>query len=100
MNITRWQARYTPTKEIMANILKLEGLEPNTETLPGQTSIKDHRHPLTEILMIGEGEMLLNISGNQLLLRMGDRIEIPPNTRHSYANKREELCELIVCYKI
>ncbi len=100
MNITRWQARMTPTKEILMELLTQEGLEPRSEVLAEGVTIKDHRHPLTEVLMVSEGEMLLNITGNQILLRAGDRIEIPPNTKHSYMNKSPGLCDLLVSYRI
>jgi len=83
MLMTRWQAPHVPTLEQVKMIFELEGLHFNEETLNPGTVLQDHRHPFDEIRMVVSGTLFLNVSGNQLLLRPGDRIEIPANTRHS-----------------
>lgn len=65
-------------------IFLAEDLNPHEEVLIKDGTYKDHRHPFDEIRMVLEGEVALNISGNQLLMRPGDKIMIPSNTRHSY----------------
>lgn len=84
MIITRWQAPIIPSKEQVQMILESEGLEPYEEIYEPQTKIPDHRHPFAEVRVIVAGEMLFNISGNQFVLRAGDRVEIPANTRHTH----------------
>lgn len=82
MLITRWQAPHSPQLKECQMWLELEGLESNIETYAPGEKIQEHRHPFSEIRYIIEGEMLFNIGGNQILVRPGDRIEIPANTRH------------------
>lgn len=63
---------------------RLEGLSPIEELLPASALIEEHKHPFDEVRTILAGEMIVNISGNKLLLRPGDRVIIPANTKHSY----------------
>lgn len=99
MIVTRWQAPVIPTVEQIKMIFEAEGLNPNEEIFPPRTVIPDHRHPFDEIRMVISGALFLNISGNQLLLRAGDRIMIPSNTRHSKATEGDEDCVCIVAHR-
>ena len=93
MLVSRWQAPVVPSPEQAKMIFEAELLEPQEETFAPGTVIPEHRHPFDEVRMVLSGEMLLNISGNQLLLRAGDRIRIPSNTKHSYeTNNTPCLC--------
>ncbi len=99
MLITRWQAKVLPTKAQARMIFLAENLSPEEETLPVGASIKDHRHPFDEIRMVLSGELLMSISGNQLLLRPGDRIVIPSNTKHSKSVHGQEPCVCLVAQR-
>lgn len=90
--ITKWQAPIVPTKEQIKLILESEGLEPYEESFEPQLKVKEHRHPFCEVRVIVAGELLFSVSGNQFLLRAGDKIEIPANTKHSHSNQGECLC--------
>lgn len=83
MLVYRWQAPLYPTKEQARMIFLAEDLVPHEEVFTKEENYPDHRHPFDEIRMILEGEIAMNISGNQLLLRPGDKIMIPANTKHS-----------------
>lgn len=96
MIITRWQAPITPNRSQIQMILEAEGLEPYEEVYQPQSKISEHRHPFCEIRVIVSGEMLFNISGNQFLLRAGDRVEIPGNTKHSHTAQGADPC-LCIC---
>jgi quercetin dioxygenase-like cupin family protein len=96
MVVTRWQAPVLPTPEQIKLIFQEEGLTPNEETLQPQTMIPDHRHPFDEVRVVMSGALFMNISGNQLLLRAGDRIDIPANTRHSKSTEGSQACVCIV----
>jgi mannose-6-phosphate isomerase-like protein (cupin superfamily) len=96
MIVTRWQAPNLPTIEQAKLIFSAEGLSPSEENLPPQTNIPDHRHPFDEVRMVVEGRLILNISGNQILLRPGDRINIPANTRHSKSTQKDEGCLCVI----
>ena len=96
MLITRWQAPLTPTKQQIQMILSSEGLEPYEKTYEPQRRVKDHRSPFCEIRIVASGEMLFNISGTQFLLRPGDRVEVPANTKYSHAVQGSSPC-LCIC---
>lgn len=99
MIITRWQAPVLPTKEQVKMIFEAEGMSPIEEVYEPKTVIPDHRHPFDEVRMVLTGALFLNISGNQLLLRAGDKIVIPSNTRHSKATEGEEACLCVVAHR-
>lgn len=98
MLIRRWQAAVVPQKEQIVRMFEMEGLEPFEEIFPSGAEIKDHRHPFDEVRMVASGELLLNIAGNQLLLRAGDRITIPSNTKHSKKVNGDSEC-VCICSK-
>lgn len=77
-------------------IFEAEGLFPSEEQLATKVHIADHRHPFDEIRVVMTGALLMNISGNQILLRAGDRIDIPSNTKHSYSSQSDGGCTCIV----
>jgi quercetin dioxygenase-like cupin family protein len=83
MLVVRWQAPSLPSVEQIKLIIAAEGMEPGEEVYPPQSKVEEHRHPFDEVRMVVSGEIFYNVSGNRLLLRPGDRITIPSNTRHS-----------------
>ena len=96
MVVTRWQAPVLPMLGQLKMIFEAEGLIPAEEILPPKTVVPDHRHPFDEVRIVTGGALFMNISGNQILLRAGDRIDIPANTRHSYSAEGDEPCACIV----
>lgn len=99
MLVTRWQAQMVPPKEQIKLIFVAEGLEPFEEVYPANGTVKEHRHPFDEIRMVVAGELFMNVSGNQLLLRPGDRIEIPSNTRHETVARGSTDCICIAAHR-
>ena len=101
MIVTRWQAPVIPGRDQVKMMFEAEGLNPFIETLDKENGLPDHRHPFDEIRMVVEGELMLNIAGNKLLLREGDRILIPSNTKHSVTvGQSSETCTCICANKI
>lgn len=82
MLIKRWEAESFPNQMQFESLLAQEGLDFQVEEHRLGESVREHRHSLTEIRILIDGELLFNISGNQIIIRAGDRIEIPANTRH------------------
>lgn len=89
MLISRWQANTSPHLEQLKLILQAEGLDPKVETFVKNQKMVEKRHPFGEVRYVVEGELFLNVAGTQLLLRAGDRIEIPANTKHSYSTQND-----------
>ncbi len=99
MLVRRWQAEAAPTHEIIRSAFENDDLQSEMETLEPGDYQTDHRHPFEEVRQIMEGQLLLNISGNKLLLRPGDRIEIPANTRHSVKCDGGARCISLIAYR-
>ena len=99
MIVIRWQAPLKPTKEQALMIFRAEELQPREEILTKDQEYPVDKHPFDEIRMVLEGELTMNINGNQLLLRSGDKIVIPSNTKHSQKVLGEAPCLCIVANK-
>ncbi len=99
MIVIRWQAPLRPTKEQAISIFRAEDLQPREEVLVNTETYPEHKHPLDEIRMVLEGELSMNINGNQLLLRSGDKIVVPSNTKHSQKVLGDQPCVCIVANK-
>lgn len=100
MLVTRWQAAMMPNKQQLRTFMQLEGMIPDEEVYPPQTQVHEHRHPFDEVRIVVEGELHMNISGNKLLLRTGDRIYIPSNTRHSMKNEGASECVCLCAQRV
>lgn len=96
MLVTRWQAPMLPTNEQIKLIFESENLSPSEESLAPNSTVGEHRHPFDEIRVVTSGKLFMNISGNHILLREGDRIDIPANTRHSFKNDSDTACVCII----
>ncbi len=92
MLITRWQASVLPSLDQVKQIFEMEGLKPLIEEYEPHSKVNVHRHYFDEVRIVINGELHLNISGNQLKLSPGDRIEIPSNTKHSTWVEGESPC--------
>ena len=99
MIVRRWLAPIIPNKDQIKLFFEKEGLEFFEEDFEPGMHIPDHRHPFDEVRMIVKGQLLYNIAGNKLLLRQGDRIIIPSNTKHSKKVQGEEKCLSICAYQ-
>ena len=96
MLVRRWRANEMPSRDQIKLMFYQEDLDPSVEIYKSGEEIKEHKHPFDEIRMVVVGELFINVSGNQLILRAGDRIEIPSNTKHSTINKNALDCVSII----
>ena len=99
MIVNRWQAPSLPTLEQIVMMFEREGLKPVEETYQPNEEVKTHRHPFDEVRMLVKGSLFIDIAGNRLLLRGGDKIVIPSNTRHSKKVQGDSPCVCICSYK-
>lgn len=100
MIVRRWIAPQLPDKKVLLEHLALEIETMTEEEFAPQCKIPEHRHHWTEVRLILSGELLVTVSGNQIILRPGDRLEIPSNTKHSYVVNGAESCHSIYGIKI
>ncbi|MCB0364795.1 MAG: cupin domain-containing protein [Bdellovibrionaceae bacterium] len=99
MIVTRWQAPLVPDKNQIHMMFVAEGLEPFEESFDPGTNIANHRHPFDEVRMVASGQLVIDVAGNKMLLRAGDKIVIPSNTRHSKKVEGTEPCVCICASK-
>ena len=99
MIVYRWQAPVLPTQGQIDQIFEREGLKPFEEVYQPGEEVGFHRHPFDEVRMLVKGSLLMDIAGNRLLLRAGDKIIIPSNTKHSKKNSGTDSCLCICSYK-
>ena len=90
MIVYRWQAPIVPDLKQIKNLFEAEGLIPIEETFQPNTEVGFHRHSFDEVRIVAKGEVLFDIAGNKLVLRAGDRIMIPSNTKHSFTVQGNE----------
>ena len=100
MLITRWQAQLVPNAEQIKQMFKTEGYTPLFGSLKPGSGSKDLRQPFDQIRILCSGELLVNVTGNKLLLRAGDRITIPANTKYSINNQGSKDCTYYFAHKI
>ncbi len=99
MLITRWQAPIVPKLEQINKWFENEGLEPRKIVINPKEVFEDIRNPFDDVMMIAEGQLILNIAGNKLLLREGDKIVIPSNTKHTKETSGDAVCIYVSALK-
>lgn len=98
MLVTRWQAPLVPDKKQIFMMFEAEGLQAFEEILEPGSHFQDQRQPFDEVRMVAQGQLMLDVAGNRLLLRSGDKIMIPSNTKHSIKVEGQENC-VCICAK-
>ena len=100
MKIMRWRADRRPTKEEVETMFTDEGMEALIEEYQAGAEVKDHRHPFDEVRMVVKGALRYNVAGNEFILREGDRLDLPSNTRHSTKAEPDSECVSIFAYRV
>ncbi len=100
MKIIRWRAERKPSKQEIENMFKDEGMEFSLEEMPEGAEVGEHRHPFDEVRMILQGSLRFNVAGNEFILREGDRLELPSNTRHRMKAEPGQACVSVVANKV
>ncbi|OFZ30350.1 MAG: hypothetical protein A2622_08030 [Bdellovibrionales bacterium RIFCSPHIGHO2_01_FULL_40_29] len=95
MKITRWTAQLDPKKEIIHQLFQAEGLDGTEVTVESGKKMANLRTNMREIIQVLVGELIFNLSGNQFVLRAGDKLEMASNTLYSYSNMRAESCQFL-----
>lgn len=88
-----------PSQEVVEEMIKDEGLDYKVETEAPGTHIMEHKHPFDEVRIIIKGAMRYNVAGNEFILKEGDRLELPSNTRHWTKSESSSECVSICAHK-
>lgn len=100
MIVKRWQASQQPALQQIVSFFTMEGLDPIEENYPQGYSPILHQHPFDEVRVVVDGELIVDVAGNQLLLRSGDRLEIPSNTKHQLSTKADLGCKSLYAKRL
>jgi len=83
MRVLRWERDYPLTVNEAKFELQAEGMTPYRFDFQAGLHYPPHAHAHTEILIIITGAMTTGEAGMEgVLLRPGDRVEIPPRMEH------------------
>ncbi len=69
-------------QEIEAD-LKRQGYHPLHISEAPESRLDPHSHPQNHIIVITDGKMRLELDGESTDMRPGDKVTIPPQTRHA-----------------
>lgn len=64
-------------------VFAAEGLEPQSWSNAPGYRYGEHDHPYQKVLFCVDGAITFHTPGGDKLLRPGDRLDLPPRTRHS-----------------
>ncbi|MDH5681223.1 MAG: cupin domain-containing protein [Spirochaetota bacterium] len=96
MKICRWDKPFKANLSHMEDSLKKEGLSSYLwEDSPG-TYYPTHSHPYAEVRWVVEGSITLGVSGEEVTLYPGDRLDLPADTNH-YARMADDGPTIYLC---
>ena len=95
MKITRWSAEISPQKQFLIQLIQAEGLDYTEHEIKSGLKLTNLRTHLREVIQILDGELIFNLSCTQFALRVGDKLELPPNTLYSYSNLKNDSCHFL-----
>jgi quercetin dioxygenase-like cupin family protein len=64
-------------------VFRAEGLEPHSWSNGPGYRYGEHEHPYHKVLFCLEGSITFHTQDGDLLLKPGDRFDLPPHTRHA-----------------
>ncbi len=78
--------------EQIKNTLKKEGYSDIFTWCDGAGSFYDwHTHPYREVRWVYEGEIVIGTEEGEIVLKAGDRLDLPPKTKH-WAKTEKGVC--------
>ncbi|MBE8163226.1 MAG: cupin domain-containing protein [Bdellovibrionaceae bacterium] len=100
MIVHRWQAKIIPSKTQIQKIFEADDLQAKEDIVePTTTKPQEIKNPYTEMRVVVSGALFVEIIGNKLLLRPGDKIIIPSNTKHTKTTQGDAPCVSLVAYQ-
>jgi mannose-6-phosphate isomerase-like protein (cupin superfamily) len=85
IKLTRWKGAQHPTLQAITKQMEVEGLRPYSWSNGPNFRIAARSHGYTKIMYVVEGSLELVITdiNQSVILRPGDRLELPRGMRHS-----------------
>lgn len=83
--VVHWQAANPPTEELLLEIMTRQGLDPvSWSNGPGDTYFP-HKHDYVKVIYVVRGSIVFNLPAlkEKIVLRAGDRMELPAGIVHS-----------------
>ncbi len=78
-----WDRADEPTEWAIFSALRAEGLSPIPWSNGPGDHYGEHSHPYHKVLYCVRGGITFVVEGRQVPMKPGDRLELPPGTRHS-----------------
>lgn len=80
--VYRWPVDQTPTEAKIRRILSSEGLAPYRWSNGPGDRYGAHTHPYDKVIYVVQGSITFGLSGENVTLADGDRLELPRDTHH------------------
>lgn len=84
VKVTRWEGRKEPDEKRLREAYTAEGLKPyRWSNSPGDV-YGAHHHGYHKVIYVVRGSIVFGLpaTGEKLLLRAGDRLDLPPGVEH------------------
>lgn len=78
-----WEGPHPPEERELVEMMEAEGLRPYAWSNSPHYVYGEHDHPYHKVLYAARGSIRFVVEGQSIELRPGDRLELPPRTRHS-----------------
>lgn len=83
ISVEAWPEQLAPSEQSIGEKFRSEGLSPSRWSNGPGDRYAAHSHSYHKVLYCVRGEIVFTIDGNDVPLVPGDRLEIPPQTKHS-----------------
>lgn len=83
--VTPWQAANPPTKSLLLEIMKQQGLDPYMWSNNPYDRYSAHKHAFHKVIYVVQGSItfVLPLLGKRVSLKMGDRLDLPKDVVHA-----------------
>jgi len=81
--VTRWSGDSPPTGEAIEGLFRYEGLSPRWWSNGPGDRYAAHEHGYHKVLYCVRGTITFSTPGGDIDVSAGDRLDLPPHTRHS-----------------
>lgn len=84
-SIQPWARADAPTEETIQELFRLEGLSPYRWSNGPGDSYPSHDHPYHKVIYVVRGSITFGApeSGQEVTLKAGDRLDLPPGVSHN-----------------